>query len=433
MRKREGLKFTAAAAAVALIPFGVSRIMSNPPDVSKIMAAAITFTANSAFSTEISQFGNGNVILYKPNPPQTESENNVGQTKDNSSTEPNNNSDNNINSDNDNTQPPASSYSSPKEPKITEAVPKITQPLPEITQPLSQNTEESNEKSYIITQNICDDDENLFAYSGKDLKVIKTTYKANGGANFIPLDMGGYVRNCTQLDNDYVRSETEIPTEIKLKAYSDQPQVLIMHTHTCESYLVGEGDYQDQTYTCRTTDSSQSVVAVGQRMSEKLAEKGICVIHDGTMHDNPAFNGAYARAEETIKAILEKYPSIKVVLDVHRDGIVENDGTPVAAVNKINGKEAAQVMIISAASDGYYYVPNYLQNFHFACLLQQHMESANPGITRPVLFQYCNYNQHLTTGSLLLEIGSQGNTLEQALYTGELIGESIGDALLSLC
>ena len=165
---------------------------------------------------------------------------------------------------------------------------------------------------------------------------------------------------------------------------------------------------------------------------EKLAENGICVLHDGTLHDYPSYNGSYDRAEETITDILAAYPSIKVVLDIHRDGIVEEDGTPIAAVNEINGKKAAQVMIISAASDGYYYVPNYLENFHFACLLQQYMEKENNGITRPILFEYCQYNQHLTTGSLLIEVGSQGNTLEQALYSGELIGGSIARALLSL-
>ena len=225
----------------------------------------------------------------------------------------------------------------------------------------------------------------------------------------------------------------EIPTDIKIQAYSEQPQVLIMHTHACESYLTGDGEYQDESYTCRTTDSSQSVVAVGQKISERLAQNGICVIHDGSLHDYPSYNGSYGRAEETITEILNTYPSIKVVLDIHRDGIVEEDGTPIAAVTEINGKKAAQVMIISAASDGYYYVPNYLDNFHFACLLQQYMESENQGITRPVLLEYCQYNQHLTTGSLLIEVGSQGNTLEQALYSGELIGESIAKALLTLC
>lgn len=404
MKKHTCLQFTAAAVIVAAIPFAISKAIDNPPDVNRIMAAAINFTANPSFSTEISGFGNGNLILYKPNSPeatQSTAENPNHQTE-SPKTEPSH---------------------------ITEAEKISTEPPTTICEETN-----SSDKSYIITQNICDDPEDLSIFGSSDLKVRKTTFDSNpDGFNFIPLTMGGRIRNCTELDNDFVKSEAQIPTEIKLEAYSDQPQVLIMHTHTTESYLVGSGDYQDENYTCRTTDSTQSVVAVGQKMAEKLAEKGICVIHDGTLHDRADFNKAYAYSEETVSEILEKYPSIKVVFDVHRDGIVESDGTPVAAVNTINGKEAAQVMIISAATDGYYYVPNYLQNFHFACLLQQYMESTNPGITRPVLFQYCNYNQHLTTGSLLLEIGSQGNTLEQALYTGELIGESIGDALMSIC
>lgn len=406
MRKKTALRFTAAAAAVAIMPFAVSKAISNPPDISKIMAAAVNFTANSSFSTETSEFGNGNLILYKPNPPETTEISNTevpNPQTDHIKTEP---------IDIAVTESEIISSEAPTTPEETSA----------------------EDKTYIITQNMCNDSEDLSVFESLDLKVRKTTFDSSpDGFNFVPLSMGGRVRNCTELDNDFVKAESEIPTEIKLEAYSDQPQVLIMHTHTTESYLVGNGEYQDEDYTCRTTDPTQSVVAVGQKISEKLAEKGICVIHDGTLHDRADFNKAYAYSEETVTQILNKYPSIKVVFDVHRDGIVESDGTPVAAVNTINGKEAAQVMIISAATDGYYYVPNYLQNFHFACLLQQYMESTNPGITRPVLFQYCNYNQHLTTGSLLLEIGSQGNTLEQALYTGELIGESIGNALRSIC
>lgn len=405
MRKKTGLKFTAAAAAVALIPFAVSKAIDNPPDVNGIMAAAISFTASSGFSAEASELGNGNLILYKPNPPQ--------QIKD----------------DETKTSDTESAPADTEERSDTEAEKTAAE-----TAAVTREESDVGGSGYIITQNISDEREDLSVFGSTDLKVRKTTFDSNPeGFNFIPLSMGGKVRNCTELDNDFVKAESKIPAEIKLKSYSDRPQVLIMHTHTSESYLSGNGEYQDQDYTCRTTDPSQSVVAVGKKIAEKLAEKGICVIHDGTLHDRADFNKAYAYSEETVTAILNKYPSIKVVLDIHRDGIVESDGTPVAAVNAINGREAAQVMIISAATDGYYYVPNYLQNFHFACLLQQYMESTNPGITRPVLFQYCNYNQHLTTGSLLLEIGSQGNTLEQALYTGELIGESIGDALLTLC
>lgn len=415
MSRKNKLRLGAAAVAVAAAPFLITRVAENPPDMNKLMAAAVDFTASPpGFSLEIPDFSSGSLILYKPKPPQdTPAAPEISQGQ----------------------QEPKEAQEQTK-PEEYETAPLI----PEIAQ--KENGEEQTEEAtaapteqnpFIIVQNISHDTEDLTVFNSNDLEVYRNTFRPVNGSNFIWLEGGGQVRNCTELDNDFVKSETEVKTDIRLEAFSEQPQVLIMHTHACESYLVGNGSYQDESYTCRTTDAAQSVVAVGRKISEKLAEKGICVIHDGTLHDYPLYNGSYDRAEETVSEILERYPSIKVVLDVHRDGIVEQDGRPIAAVNEINGKSAAQVMIISAASDGYYYVPNYLQNLHFACLLQEHMESENPGITRPVLFQYCQYNQHLTTGSLLLEIGSQGNTLEEALYTGELIGESIGNALLTLC
>lgn len=423
MSRKNKVRLGAAALAAAAAPFLITGVAQNPPDMNKLMAAAVDFTSVSGFYSEIPDFGNGSLILYKPNPPEAApeiSDNTINETE--------------VLITQAETDKPASeaAQSINTEEQTAQAQAEADFTEDNLDNPADNSAEES-ENPFIIAQNISDDTEDLTVYSGSDLKVYRNTYRSVNGTNFIWLDGGGQVRNCTELDNDFVKSETRVKTDIKLEAYSSLPQVLIMHTHACESYLVGNGSYQDEDYTCRTTDASQSVVAVGKVISEKLAEKGICVIHDGTMHDYPAFTGCYDRAEETITQILERYPSIKVVLDIHRDGIVEGDGNPIAAVNEINGRPAAQVMIISAASDGYYYVPNYLQNLHFACLLQEHMESENPGITRPVLFQYCQYNQHLTTGSLLLEIGSQGNTLEEALYTGELIGESIGNALLTLC
>lgn len=405
MKKNIGIKFAAAATAAALIPFAVTQAINNPPDVSKIMAAAVNFTSNSSFFTENSEFGNGNLILYKPNPPQQTEETKAEAAE--------------VTNAPDESASPDSSASENT----------VTEPETEITK------EETNDsKSYLIAQNIYGDSEDLTLFDGKDYKVKKTTFPSNpSGFNFIDLPMGGRVRNCTELDNEFVKDESVISPEFKIERYSSEPQVLIMHTHTTESFLVGTGEYQDSDYTCRSKDPSQNVVAIGEKMAEKLAEKGICVLHDGTVHDQGDFNKAYAYSRETVSNLLSKYPSIKVVFDIHRDGIIENETTPVAAVTSINGKEAAQVMIMSGASNAELYNPNYLHNFHLACLIQQYMESENEGITRPVLFRYGSYNQYLSKGSLLLEVGSQGNTLEQVLYTGELIGDSIGNALLTLC
>lgn len=426
MRKKTAFRFTASALAVAALPFAVSKAVQNPPDMDKLVAAAVNFTSESSYSSETAEIGNGNLILYKPLPqkPAIITEPAIFEYE--------------------KEQPADTSAAATEAQSVVESTAVETEPVyqqsgtPEEsitdTASLSLTPEGMSDiDMYMITQNISADREDLSVFNSRDLLVEHMTFEPNNGENFLQLPMGGQVRNCTELDNDFLRSEMVLPSDISIEAYSDQPQVLIIHTHACESYLTGDGEYQDESYTCRTTDPSQSVVAVGQRIAEKLAQNGICVIHDGSLHDYPSYNGSYGRAEETIRSIIDTYPSVKAVLDIHRDGIVEEDGTPVAAVTEINGKKAAQVMIISAASDGYYYVPNYLDNFHFACLLQQHMERENAGITRPVLLEYCQYNQHITTGSLLIEVGSQGNTLEQALYSGELIGESIAKALLTLC
>ena len=132
-----------------------------------------------------------------------------------------------------------------------------------------------------------------------------------------------------------------------------------------------------------------------------------------------------------MKQYLEQYPSICVVLDIHRDAI-QSDSTLSQPIVEIDGREAAQVMIISGCDDGTMEMPNYLQNFHFACRLQGNLEGMYPGLTRPILFDYRKYNQDLTTGSLLLEVGSHGNTLEQAQYSGELIGKALAQTLLKL-
>lgn len=389
--KRVWPRFMAGAAAVFAAPFLVTAMIRNPPDLSGVVSAAVKFTGTGVFTkSEIDGFGSGSMILYTPKKPAaTEAQETEAQT-----------------------EPPQTTETTAAE--VSEEI-----------------TEEITEESLLITQNISEETEDLSIYGNYSGKVTAMTYTPNGGANFLNLPGGGQVRNCTELDNNYLLRQISTSTSLRIEAGTEQPQVLIMHTHTSESYLPG-GEYYDKEYPGRTCDPTQSVVAVGERIAIKLAEAGICTIHDGTVHDAPLYNGSYDRAEETVAAILQKYPSIKVVLDVHRDGIIQDDGTWVSAVNEINGKEAAQVMIISAADGGGYKVPDYIEKLRFACLLQDGMEKDNPGITRPVLLEYCQYNQHLSVGSLLIEVGSQGNTLEQALYTGDLIGESIARSLLSL-
>ena len=296
-----------------------------------------------------------------------------------------------------------------------------SEPTPEIPQ---------QEAIAVLSRNISQESEDLSIFSAKDGVVVKRTYRPNTGEGYAQLFEGGQVRNETKISNARLRRESFLAPKFKPEK-GNEPQVLIIHTHTTESFTLSQDGSYDSEYTFRTTDSQKNIVAVGAKIAEEIAKAGFAVIHDGTIHDSPVYSGAYKRSAETVKAILAEYPSIKVVLDIHRDAI-EVDGSPVAATAEINGSDAAQVMIVAPADDGNWGVPDFMQNFRFASRLQSQLESDSPGLTRAMLFQYCNYNLNLSTGALLIEIGSHGNTLEQAVYAGELFGRSVAAVLENL-
>lgn len=296
-------------------------------------------------------------------------------------------------------------------------------PAAETSETVQAPADEPHEAAF-LSRNISETSEDLSVFDGQSGSIREMTFTANGGTNFIDLPNGGQVRNCTDLSAETVYRAATSPHAIRIELYSDEPQVLILHTHTNESYEPSEKSYYDESYTCRSEDPDNSVVSVGTAIAEELASAGIAVLHDGTIHDGQ-YSGAYTRSYETTVRLLEEFPSIKMILDVHRDAVEEEDGTRVSAVTEIDGQKAAQVMIISAADDGTYDVPNFLENLRFASALQQSMEQRYPTLTRPILFQYCQYNQQLSAGSLLIEVGSHGNSVDQAVYSGRLIGRSL--------
>jgi len=256
--------------------------------------------------------------------------------------------------------------------------------------------------------------------------LVHKTYTAAPSSIFIQLEKG-FLKNLTHHSAADILAQAEKEPYFTITT-GTAPQVLIMHTHTTESYFPFTGDHYDTTYPTRSTDNSCNMAAVGAVIAEKLTAAGIGVIHDTTQHDHPSYNGSYDRSAVTVQNYLTKYPTIRVVLDIHRDAIISGD-TVTAPVVTENGRTAAQVMIISGCDNGKMNYPDYLKNLSFAAALQKQMESDHPGFTRPILFDYRKYNQHLTTGSLLIEVGSHGNTLEQALLSGAWIGDSLGTLL----
>lgn len=253
--------------------------------------------------------------------------------------------------------------------------------------------------------------------------VVRTTYGEYSGTTYFNLSDGGQVNNKTSLSNESLIEESRRLPDFTISD-TDEPQVLIYHTHTTESFEPYVRDNLDAGFNYRTTDETKNMIMVGNAIQAELESHGIGVIHVTEVHDYPSYNGSYGRSRESIVPILEQYPTIKVALDIHRDAISNSDFAAQPYI-EIDGREAAQIMIISGCDDGTLDMPNYMKNFHFACNLQQQFEMDYAGLTRPILFDYRHYNQDLTTGSLLIEVGSHGNTLEQVQYSGQLIGRSL--------
>lgn len=255
--------------------------------------------------------------------------------------------------------------------------------------------------------------------------VTETSYGQGSGEKYIAC-AAGTIKNNTSVSAAEVAAEVQNPLPFSIELNSPDPQVLIMHTHATECYRPAEGLWFLPGDGARTTDRAANMCAVGAVMADTLNAAGIHTLHDETLNDYPSYTGSYSNSRAVVQQYLAQYPSIKVVLDVHRDAIEKEDGTRVAPVAEVNGRKAAQVMLICGCDNGSTVsLPNWRQNLRFAAAWEGAMEGMYPGFTRPVLFSYRFYNQDLTTGSLLIEIGTHGNNLNEALYAGQLAANAL--------
>ena len=260
--------------------------------------------------------------------------------------------------------------------------------------------------------------------------VVEQQFGQGSGEKYIPCGTGS-IKNNTRQTAAEIAAEAAQPLPFAIEKDSAAPQVLIMHTHATEDYRLSAGLWFAPGDGARSTDRSVNMCAVGRVMADTLNAAGICTLHDETLNDYPSYTGSYANSRAVVQQYLAQYPSIKVVLDVHRDAIERENGVRCAPVCTIDGRQAAQVMIICGCDNGTsVQLPAWRQNLRFAAAWESSMEAKYPGFTRPVLFSYRFYNQDLTTGSLLIEIGGHGNNLNEALYAGYLAAQGLVDALL---
>lgn len=217
---------------------------------------------------------------------------------------------------------------------------------------------------------------------------------------------------------------------LKLKPAEEGPQILILHTHTTEAYTKGKKDTYKETDTARTTDNDYNMVRVGEEMKDVFEEMGLSVVHDKTKYDYPSYNGSYSRALTGIQKMLKKYPTIQVVLDVHRDAIIGSDGTSYAKKTEIDGEEVAQVMLVVGTNDMGLTHPNWKDHLTLAVQIQKNMLAVDSELPRPIDLRRQRFNEHATPGSLLVEVGTSGNTLKQALAGARLFAQAAGTLYL---
>lgn len=232
------------------------------------------------------------------------------------------------------------------------------------------------------------------------------------------------LNNATDYDVD-VNALCKEPMDFSLDLNS--PEVLIVHTHTTECYngdaMSGENE--------RTTNEAYNMCRIGDVIANTLESYGIETIHDKTIHDYPTYQTAYSKSLKTIQSNLESNPTIKVVLDIHRDAYIYPDGSKLKVTSQINGTDAAQVMLVLGTDSLGLEHSSWRSNLKFATKVQSAAETMYPGLMRPINLRRERFNMHLTKGSLLIEIGSNGNSIQEAEISAEYIGNAVAAALLN--
>ncbi len=274
----------------------------------------------------------------------------------------------------------------------------------------------------------------------KDIYEFDHSSVPDGHTPIVPMDLSlikygeAYINNSTGLTPDVswlLKKDLKDSQNSSSVALTDDPIVLIIHTHGTEAYS-NEGSLyypSDQTNYARSEDSRENVVAIGKTVAKILNDKGIPTAHCTVMHDSVQYKDSYARAEETIKRYLAEYPSIRLVIDIHRDSIVRSNGDLIRPIAEYKGEAAAQMMCVVGSDWEGQQCDNWENNLSLALKLRQKLNGECENICRPVNLKEHTYNQELSEYSLLIEVGSSGNYLSEAKKSAELLGTKLSELI----
>lgn len=264
----------------------------------------------------------------------------------------------------------------------------------------------------------------IYANSSNDGKIKECDYSIQNATSEFN---GVYLRNTT------LNHPVEISDYINRKIYADidksKPAVLIYHTHASETYELLDRGYYTNDRSTRSENEKENMIRVGEEICKTLEGKGYKTIHNKTIYDTE-YDGAYERSFAEISQIIKDNPSIQIVLDIHRGTIYQKDGTRIKTVTTINNTKAAQILIISGCEDGNVRdFPEWEKNLTFSLNLQKQIVEDNPSLARPIMLCSRRYNMHISPCALQIEIGTDGNTLAEAVYSARLFALSLANLL----
>lgn len=247
-------------------------------------------------------------------------------------------------------------------------------------------------------------------------KAIETTapsIKPNGSL----LEKKGItVKNHTEYNPDYEKLYNE---SVNVGYKKDEIQILIVHTHGSESYNPDD----------RSENKDANIIRVGKEMAKVFEENGIGVVHSEIMHDIPRFNSSYSKSLETINKELSRHKGINIVLDVHRDAMIAENGDSYKVVCDYNGEKIAQIMFVVGTDANGLSHPNWKENLKLAMRFQEAINKKCPNLARPIDLRNERFNQQTTSGTLIIEVGTNGNTLNEAVKGGVLAAEAIAESI----
>lgn len=246
----------------------------------------------------------------------------------------------------------------------------------------------------------------------------------------IPTTISGglSIKNTSGYDIDI---DSVLSAGCPIRLETGKPQILIIHTHSSEAYSPAGLDKYDDLGTNRTLDQNLNVIRIGKELAKIFEDCGLNVIHDTQVFDYPSYTGSYNRSCEAVEKYLADYPSIKIVIDLHRDALCSDTVTYKTTATE-QGVCASQVMLFVGSDASGLEHPNWRQNLSLALYLQNAVCQSYPSLMRPITLTKYRYNQHLSPGSMIIEVGSNGNTLQEALAAIRLFGKAAGPAIAAL-